>query len=199
MKILPATLTLLGAVLLSCSDSNQPVTVDLVPLLHVADINFHSPVYTPDSTLPLNQDLPAGTSLSYSHSMIPVTLNLERAGSDLTEIESATLSFRMNIEPQGFSGTCAVTLYLGTLIDVFNDPDALVLSSKKVLPTTFELSSSDRRLLFYLQHEEFYLAYKVVLEPLSLTSRQVSASGVIENLSVEIKGTRGLRWSCPAR
>ena len=113
--------------------------------------------------------------------------------SDLTEIESATLSFRMNIEPQGFSGTCAVTLYLGTLIDVFNDPDALVLSSKKVLPTTFELSSSDRRLLFYLQHEEFYLAYKVVLEPLSLTSRQVSASGVIENLSVEIKGTQGLR------
>ena len=112
---------------------------------------------------------------------------------ELRADDGTLLARYYNIEPEGFTGTCAVTLYLGTLVDVYNDPDAVVISSKKILPTTFELSSSDRRLPYYLQYDEFYLAYQVVLEPLSLTSHQVSASGVIETLSIEIKGTRALR------
>ncbi len=192
MKPFTAILILLATVALSCSDSDKPVTVDFLPLLHVADINFHTPVYTADSTLPLNQDLPAGTTLSYTYSMMPVMLSLELAGFELTELESAALNFRMSLEPEGFYGTASVTLYLSPLTDVYSDPEALVLSSKKVLPATFEMSSSDRLLAFYLEQEVFYLAYKVVLEPLTLSSHQVAASGVVETLSAEIKGTRGL-------
>jgi len=49
---------------LSCGESDFTVNVDLLPLLDVADVNFHSPTYTADSELPLNADLPAGTQKS---------------------------------------------------------------------------------------------------------------------------------------
>ena len=192
MRIQLALVALLGMAALSCGEDNIAVNVDLLPLIDVADVNFHSPTYSADSNLPLNQDLPAGTSLSYSHLMMPTRLNLQQAGSDLSEIESALLTFRMNIESQGFSGTCALTLYIGTMVDVYHDPAAVILTDKKILPATFELSSSENRLTFFLEQEEFYVAYQVLLEPLRLSSYQNSASGQIETFTAEIKGRRGL-------
>ncbi len=192
MRIQLVLVALLGMAALSCGEDNIAVNVDLLPLIDVADVYFHSPTYSADSTLPLNQDLSAGTSLTYSYRMMPTRLNLQQAGSDLSEIESALLTFRMNLEPHGFSGTCALTLYIGTMIDVYNDPAAVILTDKKILPATFELSSSENRLTFFLEQEEFYVAYLVVLEPFRLSSYQNSASGQIETFTAEIKGRRGL-------
>ncbi|MBN2289488.1 MAG: hypothetical protein JXQ83_09165 [Candidatus Glassbacteria bacterium] len=193
MKSRLAILVFLGSAAVSCSESEKPVNVDFLPLLHVADINFTSPTYLADSTLPLDQDLPSGTNLSYSYRMVATRLNLRQAGSDITEVESVLLRFRMSIESRGFDGTGEVTLYLGTGADVYNDPTALVLNDKKILPATFEFSSSDRRLPFILDQDEFYFGYQVLLEPLRLSSRSNSATGLIETLAAEIKGLRGIR------
>lgn len=192
MRIHFALLVLLGMAALSCGESDFTVNVDLLPLLDVADINFNSPTYTADSELPLNADLPAGTNLSYTHRMMPTRFNLQQAGSDLTEIESAQFAFQMSIEPHGFSGIGSITLYIGTMFDVYTDPTAVILSDRKVLPATFELSSSDSRLPFIFERDEFYVGYLVVLEPLRLYSHQNFASGQIEKFTAEIKGRRGL-------
>jgi len=192
MKIHLALLVLPGIAAFSCSKTDAPLPVDLLPVFDAAEINFHSPVFTADTTLPLNQDLPAGTSLSYSYSLLPVRFNLQQVGSDFSEIESAKLVFRVSIEPHGFSGTGSFTLYIGTLTDVYSDPAVVPLTGKKILPATFELSSSHSRLPYILELDEVFVGYRLVLEPLRLTSHQVSASGQIETFTAEIKGSKSL-------
>jgi hypothetical protein len=174
---------------LSCGEEDTSIKADFLPLLHTADINYSSPVYSADSTLALNEDLPASTNLVYSYSMIPTGLTLHQTGANVSEIKSAVLSFRMSIEPHGFYGTGLVTLYISDLADVYNNSKAVVLSAKKVLPATFELSSSHALLPYILQEEQFYIGYRVVLEPQLLSSHQVSASGWIETLSAELTGS----------
>jgi len=192
MRIKLTLLSLAAMALAACSGSDITVNIDILSFIDPADVSYQSGTFDAPQNLPLNVDLPAGTNPVFSTQSPPTTVNLLEGGSDLIEFNSVTLEYKMEVEPQNFSGLCTVKLYLGTMPDVFNDPTGLVISDQHVLPATFDLSSSDPLLNFLFEQNEIFVGYEVILEPLRLTDHQVSASGQIKTFETVLVGRQGI-------
>ncbi|HUU29498.1 MAG TPA: hypothetical protein VM123_16975 [archaeon] len=174
-----------GMFLLSCSEKEVPTVIDISRFLDATLINYRSQSFSPPDSLPLNEDLPPGTNLSYTSRTAPVTVNM-----DYTDIKSTVVSLKMSLEPENFSGAAMVKLYIGAQGYVFLDPTAVTVSDKQILPANFELTSSDPRLNKIFEFDKVSFGMEFILEPSRLQSHQIAIFGHIEEFNVEIKGTR---------
>jgi len=177
---------------LSCSEGELTVDIDLISFLHSTVINYQSQTFSAPEDLPLNEDLPKDTNLSFPARLAPIVVNLVEGGSDLTEINKTTLQLKMSIQPQNFSGTVELKLYIGIQGDIYNDPTAVQVSDKEILPGTFELTSSDSRLNLIFQQDEIFIGMEFVIEPTRLESHQISISGHVDDFKAVIKGSQGI-------
>ena len=105
---------------LSCSEGELTVDIDLISFLHSTVINYQSQIFSAPEDLPLNEDLPKDTNLSFTARLAPIVVNLVEGGSDLTEINKTTLQLKMSLQPQNFSGTVKLKLYIGIQGDIID-------------------------------------------------------------------------------
>ena len=90
MKKKLALLILLGMSLFSCSEGEVTTDIDLLSFLEEEQIDYQSESFSLPGDLPLDEDLPSGTGLSYTARSTPITVNLLAGGSDLLDIKSAS-------------------------------------------------------------------------------------------------------------
>ena len=178
--------------LTGCEKGEERKTTDLIPFLDATLINYHSQIFTLSEELPLNQQLPAGSVSSYSALIAPVLVTVSKGGFDVVELKKVTVMLRMSLQPQNFSGNTTLKLYVGNQVDIYNDPTAVIIQEKKILPDTVDLVSAESRLNLIFAQEEVVFGMEFVLEPTELQSRQISILGHVEKFEVEITGFQGI-------
>jgi len=188
----PAVFILCGVLLSGCEKGEERRTTDLIRFLDATLINYHSQSFSLSEELPLNRQLPAGSVSSYTALVAPVLVSISRGGFDLVELKKVTVMLRMSIQPQNFSGNTTLKLYVGNQVDIYNDPAAVIIQEKKVMPDTVDLVSSDSRLNLIFAREEVVFGMEFVLEPTELQSHQISILGHVEKFEVEITGFQGI-------
>ncbi len=191
-EFLIAGFILLGASLTGCETGEERKTTDLIPFLDVTVINYHSQIFTLPEELPLNQELPPGSVPSYTARIAPVLATISRGGFDIVELKKVTMMLRMSLQPRNFSGNTKLKLYVGNQVDIYNDPIAVTVSEKKIMPDTVDLVSADSRLNLIFAQEEVVFGMEFVLEPTELQSHDISILGHMEKFEVEITGVQGI-------
>ncbi len=191
-EFLIAVFILLGASLTGCETGEERKTTDLIPFLDVTVINYHSQIFTLPEELPLNQELPPGSVPSYTARIAPVLATISRGGFDIVELKKVTVMLRMSLQPRNFSGNTKLKLFVGNQVDIYNDPIAVTVSEKKIMPDTVDLVSADSRLNLIFAQEEVVFGMEFVLEPTELQSHDISILGHMEKFEVEITGMQGI-------
>ncbi len=191
-EFLIAVFILLGASLTGCETGEERKTTDLIRFLDATVINYHSQIFTLPEELPLNQELPPGSVPSYTARIAPVLATISRGGFDVVELKKVTMMLRMSLQPRNFSGNTKLKLYVGNQVDIYNDPTAVTVSEKKIMPDTVDLVSADSRLNLIFAQEEVVFGMEFVLEPTELQSHDISILGHMEKFEVEITGVQGI-------
>lgn len=181
-----------GAVLTGCEKGEERRTTDLIPFLDATVINYNSQTFTLPEELPLNQELPSGSVSSYTARIAPILVTVFKGGFDVVELKKVTVMLRMSLQPKNFSGNTTLKLYVGNQVDIYNDPVAVKISEKKVLPDTVDLVTADSRLNLIFAQEEVVFGMEFVLEPVELQSHEISILGHVEKFEVEITGFQGI-------
>ena len=187
-----AAFVLWGALLTGCEKGEERKTTDLISFLDATLINYHSQTFTLSEELPLNQQLPASSVSSYTALIAPVLVTVSKGGFDLVELKKVTVMLRMSLQPLNFSGNTTLKLYVGNQVDIYNDPTALIIQEKKIMPDTVDLVSASSRLNLIFAQEEVVFGMEFVLEPTELQSHQISILGHVEKFEVEITGFQGI-------
>ena len=98
----------------------------------------------------------------------------------------------MALQPQNFSGKTTLRLYVGNQVDIYNDPSAVKVEERKIMPDTVAMVTSDSRLNLVFAQEEVVFGMEFVLEPTELQSHQISILGHVEKFEAEITGFQGI-------
>jgi len=178
--------------LAGCEKGEERKTTDLIPFLDATLINYHSQIFTLPEELPLGQELPPGSVSSYTARIAPVLAIISRGGFEVVELKNVTVMLRMSLQPRNFSGNTTLKLYVGNQVDIYNDPTAVILAEKKIMPDTVDLASSDSRLNLIFAQEEVVFGMEFVLEPTELQSHDISILGHVQKFEVEITGMQGI-------
>ena len=191
-KFLMVVFILCGAYLGGCEKGEERKTTDLIPFLDATVINYHSQTFTLPEQLPLNQVLPAGSVSSFTARIAPLLVSISRGGFDVVELKKVTVMLRMALQPQNFSGKTTLRLYVGNQVDIYNDPSAVKVEERKIMPDTVAMVTSDSRLNLVFAQEEVVFGMEFVLEPTELQSHQISILGHVEKFEAEITGFQGI-------
>ncbi|OGG04584.1 MAG: hypothetical protein A3F83_03120 [Candidatus Glassbacteria bacterium RIFCSPLOWO2_12_FULL_58_11] len=188
-----AGLILLATILAAgCGKQEQKTVTDILTFLDATVVNYHSQTFTLSDALPLGVNLPNGTGTSYTARIAPVEVKISGGGYQSLHLEKAAVLFRMTLQGQNFSGTTNLRLLIGNQLDIYNDPNAVILTQKQILPATFELDSSDPRLNTIFSLESVVFGIEFISEPTLLNSHQISILGHIEKFDVEITGAQNI-------
>lgn len=179
----------------ACGDKDAVQILDLRSELDVTLLNYQSVPFNVPDNIPLNQDLGASRTLTFSARTEPVQLSLSNRGVDFVEIKKAAFSFRMDMEPQNFQGTVEVRMYISPLFDVYSHNEAVRISKRDIVPTMFDFSGDDQRLNSYLQFDYFYIGFEFVIEPTLVSDNRIAISGRIEEFELTLTGSRSLSRS----
>ena len=191
LKTAPADLILLATFLaVGCGKQEQKTVNDILAFLDATVINYQSQIFTLPDALPLDVKLPNGTGTSYTARIAPVEVKISGGGYQALRLEKTAVLFRMALQGQNFSGTTNLRLLIGNQLDIYNDPNAVILTQKQILPATFELDSSDPRLNAIFALETVVFGIEFISEPTLLNSHQISILGHIEKFDVEITGAQ---------
>ena len=186
---------LLLVCLAACGDKDAVEIIDLRSDLEVTLLNYQSTAFSVPEDIPLNQDLGASRTLSFSTRTEPIQLSLERRGLDFAEIKKALFSLRMELEPQNYEGTAEIRIYVSPLFDVYSHNEAVRITKREILPAMFDFSGEDLRLNSYLLLDYFYLGFEFILEPSRVSDRHIGIAGRIEEFELTVTGSRTLRQS----
>ena len=193
LKMARAGLILLATILAAgCGKQEQKTVTDILTFLDATVVNYHSQTFTLSDALPLGVNLPNGTGTSYTARIAPVEVKISGGGYQSLHLEKAAVLFRMTLQGQNFSGTTNLRLLIGNQLDIYNDPNAVILTQKQILPATFELDSSDPRLNSIFALESVVFGIEFISEPTLLNSHQISILGHIEKFDVEITGAQNI-------
>ena len=193
LKMARAGLILLATILAAgCGKQEQKTVTDILTFLDATVVNYHSQTFTLSDALPLGVNLPNGTGTSYTARIAPVEVKISGGGYQSLHLEKAAVLFRMTLQGQNFSGTTNLRLLIGNQLDIYNDPNAVILTQKQILPATFELDSSDPRLNTIFSLESVVFGIEFISEPTLLNSHQISILGHIEKFDVEITGAQNI-------
>ncbi|MCE5271167.1 hypothetical protein LLH00_07775 [bacterium] len=197
MKRIIALLPLLLLPLVSCKEKEAVEIVNLAGSLYASLLNYQSVGFTVPEDIPLNQDLGSSRTLSFTTRTEPVQMSLVRRGYDFSSLSHSVLHLRMQMEPQNYTGTVEVRIFVSPLVDVFNDPQAVQIAERKIIPAMFDMSGEDQRLNTYLLREDFFIGFQFVLEPSLVSARHVAVAGRIEEFELTVTGSRTLTGSYP--
>ena len=193
LKMARAGLILLATILAAgCGKQEQKTVTDILTFLDATVVNYHSQTFTLSDALPLGVNLPNGTGTSYTARIAPVEVKISGGGYQSLHLEKAAVLFRMTLQGQNLSGTTNLRLLIGNQLDIYNDPNAVILTQKQILPATFELDSSDPRLNTIFSLESVVFGIEFISEPTLLNSHQISILGHIEKFDVEITGAQNI-------
>lgn len=191
-KFLMVVFILCSAYLGGCEKGEERKTTDLIPFLDATVINYHSQTFNLPEQLPLNQVLPAGSVSSFTARIAPLLVSISRGGFDVVELKKVTVMLRMALQPQNFSGKTTLRLYVGNQVDIYNDPSAVKVEERKIMPDTVAMLTSDSRLNLVFAQEEVVFGMEFVLEPTELQSHEISILGHVEKFDAEITGFQGI-------
>jgi len=195
MKRIIALLPILLLTLLSCKEKEAVEIVNLASSLYASLLNYQSVGFTVPEDIPLNQDLGASRTLSFTTRTEPVQMSLVRRGYDFSSLSHSLIHLRMQMEPQNYTGTVEVRVFVSPLVDVFNDANAVQIAERKIIPAMFDITGDDEKLNTYLLRDDFYIGFQFVLEPSLVTDRHVAVAGRIEEFELTVTGSRTLTSS----
>jgi hypothetical protein len=193
LKILIFITSLFAVALVACREGMVTANLDLLSFFEPAERNFSSP-YTVPAVVPIGQQIPGVPAVVFVLGD-DVEVNLLEGGSDIVDTEGSSLTFRIRVEPQSFSGSGRIALTLSDEPSFSSQGDGLLLrleSQTRQLPAKFEIVSSDPHLNEILASREVFILYESEVTADQVAGNQISVSGEVEEFKAIVSGRQGL-------
>lgn len=175
---------------LSCSSGDSTIFIELMGFLEPTEASYQSPVFTVAEKYPVGETIPVTANLSFSNMTFPNEINPIQS---LDNVESIKLIYEADLQPQEFSGTATLRLYIGLDPDLLNDPFLVTLTDTELLPATFKLESNDPKLIFIFEQEEIFIAFEYIIEPRLVNQRKIALGATSQIFRAEVVGGQILR------